>query len=139
MTVLNSKLIQEVDRYIDENHETFSELGDRFFEVFGYKNDRINTQIRNLQQITCSATRFADIEDFVKNQMGKEENKKPRWKRVGGITLKKLKELRDKSQEFDSDPANQMALRLRLARGWVRAVVSKYLYRVACDQMGETP
>ncbi len=135
--VLNSDLIQKVDRYIDENHKTFSELGDSFFDVFSYDkgNDRISTQIRNLQQITCSATRFADIEDFVKNQMGKE--KEVKWKRVGDSTLKKLKELRDKSQEFDSDPANQMALRLRLARGWVRAVVSQYLYRVACDQMGE--
>ena len=141
MIVLNTNLIQEVDRYIDENHKTFSELGDRFFEVFSYdkRNDRISSQIRNLQQITCSATRFADIEDFVKNQMGKEGNKEPKWKKVGDSTLKKLKELRDKSQELDPNPANQMVLRLRLARGWVRAVVSQYLYRVACDQMGERP
>ena len=141
MIVLNTNLIQKVDLYIDENHKTFSELGNHFFDVFSYdkQNDRINTQIRNLQQITCSATRFADIEDFVKNQMGKEETKELKWKRVGDSTLKKLKELRDKSQEFDSDPANQMALRLRLARGWVRAVVSQYLYRVACDQMGDKP
>ena len=139
--VLNSDLIQKVDRYIDENHKMFSELGDRFFDVFSYdkRNDRISSQIRNLQQITCSATRFADIEDFVKNQMGKEENREPKWKRVGDDTLKKLEELRNKSQELDSDPANQMALRLRLARGWVRAVVSEYLYRVARDQMGERP
>ena len=139
MIVLNTNLIQKVDLYIDENHKTFSELGDRFFDVFSYRNDRINTQIRNLQQITCSATRFADIEDFVKNQMGKEGNKESQWKKVGESTLKKLKELRDKSQELDPDPANQMALRLRLARGWVRAVVSQYLYRVACDQIGERP
>ena len=141
MIVLNTNLIQEVDRYIDENHKTFSELGDRFFEVFSYdkRNDRISSQIRNLQQITCSATRFADIEDFVKNQMGKEGNKEPKWKKVGDSTLKKLKELRDKSQELDPNPANQMVLRLRLARGWVRAVVSEYLYQVARDQMGERP
>lgn len=139
--VLNSDLIQKVDRYIDENHKMFSELGDRFFDVFSYdkRNDRISSQIRNLQQIACSATRFADIEDFVKNQMGKEENREAKWKRVGDDTLKKLEELRNKSQELDSDPAEQMALRLRLARGWVRAVVSQYLYRVACDQMGERP
>ena len=138
MIVLNSKLIQQVDLYIDENHKMFSELGNLFFDVFGYdkRNDRISTQIRNLQQITCSATRFADIEDFVKNQMGKEEKKEARWKKVGDSALKKLKELRGKSQDFDSDSAKQMALRLRLARGWVRAVVSQYLYRVACDQMG---
>ena len=136
MTVLNNDLIQETDRYIDENHEAFSELGKRFFEVFDDDkgNNRISTQIRNLQQITCSATRFADIEDFVKNQMGKEQNER-KWKRLGGDILKQLRQLRSESQKLDTDPANQMALRLRLARGWVRAVVSEYLYQVACAQM----
>ena len=137
MIVLNSKLIQEVDCYIDENHETFSELGGRFFEVFGYDtgNNRINTQIRNLQQITCSATRFADIEDFVKNQMGKEMGKEAKWKKLGDKVLAQLKTLRHKSEQLDDDPINQMALRLHLARSWVRAVVSEYLYRIARDQI----
>ncbi len=137
---LSSELTQSADRYIDEHHETFSKLGERFFEVFSYddRNNRISTQIRNLQQIACSATRFADIEDFVKNQMGKErtdERTPPKWKAVGGKMLKQLKALRDDSQLFDGDPANQLAIRLRLARGWARAVVSEYLYRVALDQM----
>ncbi len=140
MIVLNSKLIQEVDRYIDENHETFSQLGGRFFEVFGYDkgNNRISTQIRNLQQITCSATRFADIEDFVKNQMGKEMGKEAKWKKLGDKVLAQLKTLRHKSEQLDDDPIKQMALRLHLARSWVRAVVSEYLYQVARDQIGET-
>ena len=137
MTALSNKLIQEVDGYIDNNHGTFSELGGRFFTVFGYikANNRISTQVRNLQQIACSATRFADIEDFVKNQMGKEDKKEKKWRVLGDTVLKELKQLRDKSCELDADPNNQMAVRLRLARGWVRAVVSQYLYQVARDQM----
>ena len=143
MTVLSNELIQKADRYIDENHETFSDLGKRFFDKFGYdkENNRINTQIRNLQQIACSATRFADIEDFVKNQMGKErtnEQTEPRWRALGDDVLRGLRQLRDKSQNLDDNAVNQMALRLRLARGWGRAVVGEYLYRVALDQMGET-
>ncbi len=141
MIVLSKELIQKTDRYIDENHEVFSKLGKRFFQVFGYNKEKnqISTQVRNLQQITCSATRFADIEDFVKNQMGKEktdEHNPPRWRALGNEVLDALKELRDKSQQLDKDPVNRMALRLRLARGWVRAVVSQYLYKVAQDQMG---
>ena len=151
MTALSNKLIQKVDSYIDNKRDTFSELGDCFFEVFGYDktNNRINTQIRNLQQITCSATRFADIEDFVKNQMGKEDKDKLQWRQLGDNVLNGLKELRDTSQKFVTDDSGeqnelseagmkQMALRLRLARGWGRAVVSQYLYRVACDQMEGT-
>ena len=141
MTVLNNELIQAANCYIDENHEDFSELGKRFFDVFSYNK----AQVRNLQQITCSATRFADIEDFVKNQMGKEkkDDKNPRWRALGDDgqalgdeILQNLNQLREKSLELDEDSANQMALRLRLARGWVRAVVGEYLYQVAFDQMG---
>ena len=152
MNILDNKLIQETNRYIDDNRGAFSELGDCFFEVFSYdkKNNRINTQVRNFQQITCSATRFADIEDFVKNQMGKEDKDKQQWRKLGDSVLNGLKELRDISQELVSDDSTdpsklselqmkRMAFRLRLARGWVRAVVSQYLYRVACDQMEGTP
>ena len=138
--LIQDKLIQKVDSYIDDNYKTFSKLGNRFFEVFSYDKEKntIRAQIRNLQQITCSATRFADIEDFVKNQMGKEKKEEPRWRTLGDDVLVALEELRKKSEQLDTDPANQMALRLRLARGWGRAVVSQYLYRVACDQMGGT-
>lgn len=137
MIVLNDKLIQEVNLYIEDNHQTFSKLGKRFFDIFGYDNNRIRAQIRNLENITCSATRFTDIEDFVKNQMGKEKIDERKWKKLGGEVLQQLKQLREKSQKLDDNPYNQMDLRLRLARGWVRAVVSEYLYQVASDQMGE--
>ena len=138
MIVLNDKLIQEANRYIEDKHQTFSELGGRFFDIFGYDkdNNRIRAQIRNLENITCSAMRFTDIEDFVKNQMGKETKDKGEWRALGGEVLQQLKQLREKSQELDGDPYKQMALRLRLARGWVRAVVSEYFYQVALDQMG---
>ena len=133
--ILDNELIEKANCYIDENHERFSTLGKRFFGRFG------RTQVRNLQQITCSATRFADIEDFVKNQMGK--GKSGEWKEVGEEVLQQLQRLRtdSKRKDFASGPAEQMALRqmalrLYLARGWVRAVVSEYLYRVALDQMG---
>ncbi len=137
MNTLSNKLIQEVDSYIDNKHKTFPELGDRFFDVFRYDKEKntIRAQIRNLQQITCSATRFADIEDFVKNQMGKEGKSKLQWRKLGDEVLEELKKLHDTSQELHTDPDSQMAVRLRLARGWVRAVVSQYLYRVARDQM----
>ena len=149
MIVLSNKLIHKADCYIDANRETFSALGERFFQVFGYDKEKnqIRTQVRNLQQITCSATRFADIEDFVKNQMGKEKKDEsmPKWRALdcnglalGDAVLQGLQQLRDQSQQLDADSANQMALRLRLARGWVRAVVSQYLYRVARDQMENT-
>jgi len=136
VTILSKELIQKTDLYIEENHQMFSELGKRFFDIFNKKSkNRIRAQIRNLERITCSATRFADIEDFVKNQMGKEPKDRREWKALGREVLQQLRQLREKSQELDADPYNQMALRLHLARGWGRAVVSEYLYRIAHYQM----
>lgn len=137
MIILNNELIQKTDSYIEEEHATFSNLGESFFNKFGYdkRNNRVSTQVRNLQQITSSATRFTDIEDFVKNQMGKEDPNDRKWRVLGENILRQLQQLRAKSEKLDADSINQMALRLRLARGWVRAVVSAYLYQVALDQM----
>lgn len=139
MHVLNTELICKVDCYLDENHEKFSSLGGQFFEIFGSDKGKISTQVRNLQQIACSATRFADVEDFVKNQMGKESKDKgdKKWMRLGNDVLKQLTRLRKFSQDLADDEYDRMALRLRLARGWARAVVSEYLYRLALRRMAE--
>lgn len=136
MTVLHHELARKVDIYLDENHERFAELGRELFEVFNFdkENDRVSTQIRNLQQVVSSARRFADIEDFIKNQMGKSGNKE--WRKVGDHVLSELKTLRTASTEIAAVANEAMAVRLRLARGWVRSVVSEYLYRVAQAQMG---
>jgi len=122
VSVLNGDLIRRADSYIDEdkNHRVFSALGERFFDQFRSDRGRISTQVRNLQRIACSATRFADIEDFVKNQLGKGDK---HWRALGDDVLSQRSGWRDHSGKLDDDPARQMALRLRLARGWVRAVV----------------
>lgn len=134
----------DTDLYIEEHHADFEKLGDRFFEEFEYdrKNKRVSSQVRNLQQIVCSATRFADIEDFVKNQMGKTGDASSRWKKVGKETLQHLQKLRDAAaKDFEKTPnaREELAYRLKLARSWVRAVVSHYLYRIALDQIKEGP
>lgn len=132
MHVLNTELIRKVDRYTDEHHGTFTALGKGFAKQFG--SERGKTQVRNLQQIACSATRFADLEDFVKNQIGKGTRE---WKALGRDVLRQLAQLRKDSRALADDSADQLAVRLRLARGWVRAVVGEYLYQLALKQMRE--
>ena len=133
MHVLSTDLIRAADRCVDERHHQFSDLGRKLFEKFGCDRGRMSTQVRNLQQIACSAVRFADIEDFVKNQMGKKDGQK--WKAVGGSVLEQLSQLRGCSEEIAIDAADRMAVRLRLARSWARAVVCEYSYRLARQQM----
>ncbi len=130
MKVLDHETIRKVNEYIDTRHSEFLQLGRRLFEVFGGGK---MAQVRNLQQVACSALRFADIEDFVKNQMGKTGNKE--WKRIGKEVLNQLEQLRGASATLAGDAPSQMAVRLKLARAWVRAVISEYLYQAALKEM----
>jgi hypothetical protein len=143
--VLTPELLQAADSFLDtdEQHEAARQLGWRLFETFGAdKEGRVSTQVRNLQQMAVSATRFADVEDFVKNHMGKEKldkQKKPGpWRQTGDNILEQLKKLRAQANQLTSDEGQRLLLRLHLARGWVRAVVSAYLYAKAQKEMEQS-
>ncbi len=135
MMTLSPDLVRKIEEYCDSQHDSWLKLGEKLVRTFGYdrKTRRISTQVRNLQQTVVSATKFSDIEDFVKNQMGRESQ--GNWGKVGDDVLEHLRKLRKASEELDPDPARQFAIRLRLAWAWVRAVVSQYLYEIAQQQM----
>jgi hypothetical protein len=143
---LTPELLQQADSFLDteQQHEEAVKLGQELFNVFGSdKEGRVSTQIRNLQQIVISAIRFADIEDFVKNQMGKEKSNSDKgslgpWRKVGDRILKQLAQLRQKAKELATDEGQRLLLRLYLARGWVRAVIGAYLYAKAHREMEES-
>ncbi len=134
MHVLNSEMIRKVDCYVEKHHDKFAKLGREIFEQFSSnsKENKVSTQVRNLQTITCSATRFADIEDFIKNQMGKRQEN---WITVGETALQQLSELRKESESYNVDNDDRLEIRLRLARSWVRAAMSEYLYQFALKQI----
>lgn len=140
--ILSAELVQQADSFLDmdEQHKAFEQLGQKLFHAFGTdKEGRISTQVRNLQQMAVSATRFADIEDFVKNQMGKEKkdnaNRPGPWHRIGDDILDQLTKLREQANRMTTDEGQRLLLRLHLARGWVRAVVGAYLYAKAQKEM----
>jgi hypothetical protein len=130
----NLSLVIRADLYLDEHHGDFVGLGDRLFEAFAPVGDRISSQVRSLQQVATSATRFSDVEDFVKNQMGRGRATSRAWQVVGDEVLAQLNVLRGVPAGRPGEvvtPEEQLQFRLRLARGWVRSVVSHYLYRIA--------
>jgi hypothetical protein len=138
--VLTPELLQAADSFLDtdEQHQTASQLGERLFEVFRAEEGRISTQVRNLQQMAMSATRFADVEDFVKNQMGRNAGAYQEWRKVGDDILGQLGELRKAADGFVTDDGQRLLLRLHLVRGWVRAVVGAYLYTKAQKEMEQS-
>ncbi len=137
-TTLSLDLVNQADRFLDTEaqQKRAQELGDALYDAFlPDKTGRISTQIRNLEQVVVSATRFCDIEDFVKNQMGREGDAAQKWRDVGGRVLDDLHKLRAKAQELAGNEAERLLLRLHLARGWIRSVVGAYLYKKAMKQL----
>jgi len=135
---LTPELIQKADSFLDTDrqHQAAIRLGERMYDTFrSDKGGRVSSQIRNLQQIAVSATRFADIEDFVKNQMGRNAGAYKEWRQVGDEVLKQLEALRRAANDMTQDEGQRLLLRLHLARGWVRAVVGAYLYVKAQREM----
>jgi hypothetical protein len=138
---LTPELIHQADSYLDRDdfHQTAVALGEQLFAVFGSdRKGQVSSQLRNLQQMVISATRFADIEDFVKNQMGRNAGAYREWRQVGNDILRQLGELREAADRFTPAPGQALLLRLYLARGWVRAVVGAYLYAKAQKEMEQS-
>ncbi len=137
-TPLDAKTIKLADDFLDADNQRkrFHELGEQLFGVFGTdKEGRINTQIRNLQQVAVSARRLSDVEDFVKNQAGKTTQAALDWRKVTQGVLEQLALLRQQANALAADEGQRLQLRLHLARGWVRAVVGAYLYQKALTEM----
>jgi hypothetical protein len=138
---LTATVLHKADEFLDteKQHDAATELGKLFFATFGAeKEGRISTQVRNLQQMAVTATRFADIEDFVKNQMGRKAGAYREWRAVGKETLDQLKELRRAAEGLTKDEGERLLVRLHLARAWARAVVGAYLYGKAMKEMEQS-
>lgn len=134
--VLDLKLIDEADNYLDADAQLtgFRKTGEKLFEVFRADEGRVSSQVRNLQQIAVSVRRLSDIENFVKNQMGKTTGA-AKWRQVGDDILAQLAALRTEANRIGTDEGQQLLLRAYLARGWVKAVVGAYLYAKAREEM----
>lgn len=134
---LSAKHVEMSNRYLDDDsvRKAAESLGQKLFTHFRSKDGKVSSQVRNLQQITVSATRFADIEDFVKSQMGKNGEEAQAWRAIGEDVLKQLHQLREKAKLISEDEHLRLATRLHLARGWVRAVVGAYLFKKAMDEL----
>jgi hypothetical protein len=138
-TVLTRAQLAKIETYLDdeENNSRFAEQGSLVYQVFRDDRggrDNISSQVRNLQQAATSATKLADVEDFIKNQMGKGTGAARRWRQdnLGETLLKELGELRKTAHNLaEGNSHHEIQIRLRLARGWVRSVVSEYLFRKA--------
>lgn len=90
------------------------------------KCDMKKSQVRGLENLLVSTSRFSEIINYIKNQVGKDRKE---WQSVGPLLLDQLATIEMKAHEMaGEEPAKRLAIKLILARGWARQVVAHYLY-----------
>jgi len=140
--MIKPQISKAIDLFLEQYYEQSEMAGNHLFGCFpgtGGKN-----QVRNLQNAAYTATRFSSIQNFIKNQMGKDTKKNPTWTKkltegasMGDFLLKQLEKLAQESIklakiDLTEDPlTGSLEIRLCLARGWAQQVASHYLYLVA--------
>lgn len=121
MKKLDRDKLQEIDRFLEEYYEKGATR-----EAAAKMVKLKKTQVRGLENLLVSATRFSEIINYIKNQAGKGREE---WQSVAPELLKQLSEIESKAQEmFPDDPEQRLLVKLKLARGWGRQIVAHYLY-----------
>jgi hypothetical protein len=119
---------RKIDQFLESMVVESQQMGEELYRAFEKKI----TQIRGLERLIVSTTRFSEIRNYVKNQAGRETGSSKPWKLVAEALLRQLAKLEGKAIEIGgADNGAVMDAKLRLARGWGRQVVAHYLYTAA--------
>ncbi len=126
-------MLAKVDQAIEEFYPRSIEMAERLLRVFRPGKKR---QVKNLENLIYSTTRFTEVKNFIKNQMGKDE-KGQDWRcqvgdtgKMGDLILGELERIEGKAKELaQGRPDEIFEVKMRLLRGWVRQVVAHYDYQ----------
>jgi hypothetical protein len=120
--ILDLGTLKNVDLYLDAFYPRSKNAGDELAKV------KISTaQIRGLETLVTSTTRFSEILNYIKNQAGKER-KERKWSKIAPLLIGQLEELEIEAQRLGQEPRKILDIKLRLAKGWAKQVVTNYLY-----------
>lgn len=122
---------KKIDLLLEDIYGQSKETGEKLAAVGLGK-----TQIRGLESIVSSATRFSEILNFIKNQAGKE--KKNQWMSVARDMIGQLERLEEEAATMGGgDSGLVLAIKMKLARGWGRQVIAHYLYAAKLKETKE--
>ena len=123
--VLAHETLKQIDLYLEEFYPESVDAGNAMAIA-----DLGNAQIRGLETLITSASRFSQIVNYIKNQIGKE--KRGRWLQIGPLLLGQLEQLEKEADEMGrEDPSTKLEIKMKLARGWAKQVVTHYLYSMS--------
>lgn len=131
--MIKPDLLKKLDLFLDHYYEQSKKAGQYLSNCFPGKGGK--SQIRNLENIVYTARRLSAIQNFIKNQMGKDS--KDNWtkslsaenKSMGDFLLFQVEELIQKANILsENNPELGLEVGLYLARIWAKQVTSEYLY-----------
>ncbi|CAN2041388.1 conserved hypothetical protein [Candidatus Magnetomoraceae bacterium gMMP-15] len=187
--VLEPETLRAIDLYLESIYTQSENAGNQMYQA-GLKN----TQIRGLETLVTSTTRFSEVINYIKNQTGKD--KKRQWTQVAVLLLSQLKKIEknaedsykiteisldklkmeflpedliDKLKKLKKEPYSTkdlflynleknisseilddykslilkhaqmqigtvLDIKIRLARGWVKQIVTHYLYKKTFEE-----
>jgi hypothetical protein len=128
--ILDLDTLKAIDVYLEDFYPQSRNAGKRMADAgLG------TSQIRGLETIITSTTRFSEIINHIKNQAGKDKKKK--WSGVASLLLEQLETLEAEAHRISKDfPTRILDIKLRLARGWAKQVVTHYLYVKSLEETG---
>src|SRR5208282_1231407 len=95
--VLDNSTLRGIDEYLEDYYasDRSQKAGEQMVEV-----GLSMAQIRGLQTLITSTTRFSEIINYIKNQAGKEDKKKNQWMKVAPNLLAQLQDLETRAREL---------------------------------------
>lgn len=116
------EVLKKIDLFLESIYPESEKTG-----LLMAKKELKNTQVRKLEKIITSASRFSEIINFIKNQVGKDNEHK--WLPISEIMLEQLKGIENKAIELGcDDDLLIMEMKLKITRGWARQVACHYFY-----------
>ncbi len=120
--ILEPQTLKAIDLYLEEFYPQSKNAGNEMARV-----DLGTSQIRGLETLVTSTTRFSEIINYIKNQAGKDRHNT--WSQIAQLLLNQLEQLETKATQMGyEDPAMILDIKMRLARGWAKQAVTHYLY-----------
>jgi hypothetical protein len=126
---LRPEISKEIDIFLEEFYPKSKIAGE---EMVRARLSR--SQLRGLENIIASTTRFSEIINYIKNQTGKDKQKE--WTQVASLLLDQLDKIAAKSHEISRDNVSLLLdVKMKLARSWARQVITHYLYAEIEDKL----
>jgi len=125
MTHIDATTSRKIDLYLEKIYPDSKLAGD---ELAAKKLGK--TQLRGLETVITSTSRFSEIINYIKNQAARDTDRK--WIDVAPRLIRQLDALEAQAETLGNGNASLILdIKMKLARGWGKQVITHCLYELS--------